>query len=269
MFGLTTTRRLRAAEQELELEASAHWSTQQDLATANEALVDAYSTVITERAQAERDHSHYCDRLTRALRACARYRTQLPPAPKRHDEPDKLWSLIDWSLWGSGMGDTFREQLADQFIAAITPEQHKQALELIRWWTEDRGRTPLGRLRYEDQQRRLHRALRGVARWRTQASAEHRAVHLLAEQLLDATSGTSPSARDALGLDPASPWQRAVDALNALVDAVGVPHIWAQGIEAGVGTERIDWNRDTGRWELRGVTPAPVEALGPAEVPGA
>ncbi|MFE2323621.1 hypothetical protein ACFXD5_06805 [Streptomyces sp. NPDC059385] len=101
-------------------------------------------------------------------------------------EHSELWSLIDWSLWGSGMGDTFRETLADQFIAAITPEQHQQALELIRWWTEDRGREPLGRRRYEDQQRRLKRALRACARYRTAAVVDRKCFDELAARYWDA-----------------------------------------------------------------------------------
>ncbi|THA82768.1 hypothetical protein [Streptomyces sp. A0592] len=94
---------------------------------------------------------------------------QEPEAARAAEAPiahsDELWSLIDWSLWGSGMGDTFREALADQFIRAITPQQHEQALRLIQAWT-DSGRGPLGRRRYEDQQARLHRALRACARYR-------------------------------------------------------------------------------------------------------
>lgn len=124
-------------------------------------------------------------------------------------EHTELWSLIDWSLWGSGMGDTFREQLADQFIAAITPEQHAQALELIRWWTEDRGREPLGRRRYEDQQRRLHRALRACARYRADLAIEKRVIRHLGNQLLDATGYQGepllPAARTLLDLDQEDP----------------------------------------------------------------
>lgn len=121
------------------------------------------------------------------------------------EHPDELWSLIDWSLWGSGMGDVFREQLADQFIAALTPEQHTQALELIRWWTEDRGREPLGRRRYEDQQRRLRRALRAVATLRAEAAVQRRVVDRMTDQLLDATGHIGEplvaAARVTLGLD--------------------------------------------------------------------
>ncbi|MGW6395437.1 hypothetical protein ACWFR1_34215 [Streptomyces sp. NPDC055103] len=128
-------------------------------------------------------------------------REQHPTVEVEHTE---LWSLIDWSLWGSGMGDVFREQLADQFIAAITPEQHDQALRLIEAWTES-GHLPLGRRCYEDQQQRLHRALRAVARERRQSVAYRRTIDRLTDQLLDATGNQGepllPEARRVLDLD--------------------------------------------------------------------
>lgn len=119
-------------------------------------------------------------------------------------ERTELWHLIDWSLWGSGMGDVFREQLADQFLAAITPEQHGQALKLIHAW-EDNGHIPTGRRNYEDQQRRLHRALRAVAALRAEAAVQRRVTRHLTDQLLDATGHIGepllPAARVTLGLD--------------------------------------------------------------------
>ncbi|MFD4275069.1 hypothetical protein R2B67_18005 [Streptomyces cyaneofuscatus] len=93
------------------------------------------------------------------------------------------------------MGDTFRERLADTFLQAITPKDHAQALELLRWWSEDRGREPLGRRRYADLKRRLDRALSNVVRWRTAAHNARRTADSLAEQLLTATSGHLPAAR--------------------------------------------------------------------------
>jgi hypothetical protein len=270
MFGLTTTRRTRAAElrarratsdadrrdillgrfrrqAEADRKRIAHLHARLD--ANSELLVSALSEAMTERARATKTTDVYQRRLLRALRACARYRAQLPQdRPVQH--PDELWSLIDWSLWGSGMGDTFREQLADQFIAAITPEQHRQALDLIRWWTEDRGREPLGRRRYEEQQERLHRALRAVARWRAEAAREHRALRFLAEQLLDATSGESASARHTLGLT-VTPWERAVEGLNALTTAGISFHVEPDGhISNPFGDEHIEWDHATQRWRL-------------------
>lgn len=64
-------------------------------------------------------------------------------------ERGELWSLLDWTFWGSGMGDVFREPLADTMLAAITPEQRAQAESLMQSW-HDSGRQPLGRRLYEE-----------------------------------------------------------------------------------------------------------------------
>lgn len=48
-----------------------------------------------------------------------------------------------------------------------------------------------------------------------------------------------------------SPWQRAVDGLNALVDADIPVHIEPDGhISNPCGDEHIEWNRETSRWQL-------------------
>jgi hypothetical protein len=67
------------------------------------------------------------------------------PRPERGE----LWSLLDWTFWGSGMGDVFRMPLADTMLAAITPEQREQAEQLMEAWHAS-GRKPLGRRRYEE-----------------------------------------------------------------------------------------------------------------------
>ncbi|WP_030847448.1 hypothetical protein [Streptomyces griseus] len=217
MFGLTTTRRLRAAKLKI-------LGLQTPLGFARgfrQAGDDA-------RRRAEQDLADEIDaHLATIRRVLADGQAATEPRPIKH--PDKLWSLIDWTLWGSGMGDTFREHLADTFIQAITPEDHAQALELIRWWTEDRRREPLGRRRYEDLKRRLHRALANVVRWRTEAHRARREARLLAEQLLNATSGQSTAARQTLGLPETGPWERAADGLNAIVDSQSPVHIEPNG----------------------------------------
>ncbi|MFJ2292135.1 hypothetical protein ACIOG7_10540 [Streptomyces sp. NPDC087894] len=164
MFGLTTRRRLRE-------EVDAHLVTirrmiqaEADRTEAQRTLsdeIDAHINTLRARHTAE-------DALAAEQRASRLLAEQLltTATPRPIEHPDELWSLIDWTLWGSGMGDTFRERLADTFLQAITPEDHEQALELIRWWTVDRGREPLGRRRYEDLNRRLDRALANVVRWR-------------------------------------------------------------------------------------------------------
>ncbi|GGZ51555.1 hypothetical protein [Streptomyces rubiginosohelvolus] len=232
MFGLTTTRRLRE-------EIDAHVVTSRRMITAWD-----------DRDTAQKALNDEIDAHLATIRASlAAEQAAADPRPIEH--PDELWSLIDWSLWGSGMGDTFRERLADTFLQAITPEDHAQALELIRWWTEDRGREPLGRRRYEDLKRRLHRALANVVRWRTEAHRARREARLLAEQLLNATSSQSTAARKVLGLPDEGPWQRAVDGLNALVDAEIPFCIEPDGRIAGlIGDERIEWDSEAGRWRL-------------------
>ncbi|MCX4540464.1 hypothetical protein [Streptomyces sp. NBC_01565] len=127
------------------------------------------------------------------------------------EHPDELWSLIDWSLWGSGMGDTFRNKLANRFIRAITPAQHEQALGLIQAWT-DSGRLPLGRRRYEDQQARLHRALRACARYRRDEAALARHAVALQQRLDHAVGLDSPA------LDAGARWQeRRLDKVKGVV----------------------------------------------------
>ncbi|MCM2394372.1 hypothetical protein [Streptomyces albipurpureus] len=166
------------------------------------------------------------------------------------EHPDELWSLIDWSLWASGMGDAFREQLADALFSAITPEQHQTALRLIQAWT-DSGREPIGRRKYENLRARLSRAVRGADRWRKEAHRQTRSAHVLAEQLLQATSGHSAGARRTLGLPEDGPWERAVEGLNALVDADIPFHIEPDGhISNTSGDEHIEWDRKANRWRL-------------------
>lgn len=168
MFGLTTTRRLRAAQHELELEAAAHWKTQRDLAAANTAFEHVTITAV-------RDRHHRRYRIAQLLARCAQYRTHL-----RHE--------------------------------------------------------------------------RGT-------------VRVLAEQLLDATSGRNPAARAALGLATTTPWERAVEGLNALVDA-GVA-VDRSSILRLDGPERIEWDYMARRWHLVTDTApdfAPLDDA-PGEVP--
>ncbi|MGW6461456.1 hypothetical protein ACWF94_36940, partial [Streptomyces sp. NPDC055078] len=100
-------------------------------------------------------------------------------------------------------------------------------------------------------QRRLTRALRGADRWRKQADQEHRTVVALGEQLLTATSGHNTAARAATNLPEAGPWERAVDGLNALVDAEIPFHVEPDGhISNSSGDEHIEWDRTANRWRL-------------------
>jgi len=91
----------------------------------------------------------------------------LPPAepasePAPEPERGELWSLLEWTFWGSGMGDVFREPLADTMLAAISPEQRAQAEQLMEAWHAS-GREPLGRRRYEELSAELKKAREDLA----------------------------------------------------------------------------------------------------------
>ncbi|MER7807884.1 hypothetical protein [Streptomyces sp900116325] len=80
---------------------------------------------------------------------------------------------------------------------------------------------------------------------------ERRITRLLAEQLLDATGSYPTAARTALGLLPAGPWERALEGLNALVDAGVLFHVEPDGhISNSTGDEHIAWDRAAQRWRL-------------------
>lgn len=82
-------------------------------------------------------------------------------------------------------------------------------------------------------------------------ATEQRTTRLLAEQLLVATSEKNPAARAALGLPEEGPWDRAVEGLNALVDADIAFHIEPDGhISNPLGDEHIEWDREANRWRL-------------------
>ncbi|MEV0090403.1 hypothetical protein [Streptomyces sp. NPDC050738] len=124
---------------------------------------------------------------TRRLRAAeARLTEHLTTSPHPVDRTDELWSLLDWSLWGSGIGDVLREQIASAALAGITPTQHDRALHIIATWHETHQ--PVGRRAYEQQNKRLRSARLGADRWRKEAAAERHRAHLLAEQLVTCTT---------------------------------------------------------------------------------
>jgi hypothetical protein len=62
---------------------------------------------------------------------------------------DEVWSALDWTLWAHGIGDAAREPMADAMLAALSDEQHQQALELFAHWKarRDHPSTPYIELR--------------------------------------------------------------------------------------------------------------------------
>ncbi|MFE2912856.1 hypothetical protein [Kitasatospora indigofera] len=97
-------------------------------------------------------------------------RNTAPAEPIR----DELSRHLDWSFWGTGMADTFREPLAESMLAGITPEQRQQANDLITRWRDHREF--VGRDLYEAQKAELDAA-------RAELAATVEAGHLLAEQV--------------------------------------------------------------------------------------
>jgi hypothetical protein len=69
----------------------------------------------------------------------------------------KLWSLLDWSFWGAGLGDTFREPLADTMLAAIPAETIAHAEAIMAEFIERRNIAKTGVTIYQEQRDELER----------------------------------------------------------------------------------------------------------------
>lgn len=55
------------------------------------------------------------------------------------EHAEDLWSALDWTLWGHGLGNVLRERMADTMLAALPAADLDQALQLMRVWKERRG----------------------------------------------------------------------------------------------------------------------------------
>lgn len=55
------------------------------------------------------------------------------------ERAEDLWSSLDWTLWGHGLGDVLRERMADTMLAALPAADLDQALQLMQAWKERRG----------------------------------------------------------------------------------------------------------------------------------
>ncbi|MFE3371216.1 hypothetical protein ACFXOK_16640 [Streptomyces sp. NPDC059173] len=150
--------------------------------------------------------------------------------------------------------DTAQKALSDEIDAHLATIRQRLTAEQQ---LADQATSHREALNHQASSHATHAAviLRDAAKIRSQLeaslAAERRTVTSLAEQLLIATSGQSTAARRALGLPETGPWQRALDGLNALVDAQIPFHIEPDGhIANSSGDEHIEWDRKAGRWRL-------------------
>lgn len=72
-------------------------------------------------------------------------------------ERGKLWSLLDWSFWGAGMADTFREPLTDTMLAAIPADVRAQAEAIMADFIKRREITKTGVDVYQEQREKVER----------------------------------------------------------------------------------------------------------------
>ncbi len=88
----------------------------------------------------------------------------LGPLPdSQRPEHGPLWSLLDWSLWGAGMGDLFREALADRMLAAIPKRGRAHAEALMAEFIERRRIEKTGVTVYQEQRNEVERLRARVA----------------------------------------------------------------------------------------------------------
>ncbi|MEU3851786.1 hypothetical protein [Streptomyces sp. NPDC029554] len=82
----------------------------------------------------------------------------LGPLPDGYESSHgPLWSLLDWSLWGAGMGDQFREALADRMVAAIPADGVVHAEALMAEFIRRRQIEKTGVTIYQEQRDELER----------------------------------------------------------------------------------------------------------------
>ncbi|KFG08133.1 hypothetical protein [Streptomyces scabiei] len=142
----------------------------------------------TIRARWERDVES--DPQTEAAQALedAGLLTDGPAVAARESESQEprrgpLWSLLEWSFWGAGMGDVFRLPLADTMLAAISPETQAQAEQIMADFTERRKIEKTGVTVYQEQRDELERLRSEVAALRAERHSTNESLSKAAEQL--------------------------------------------------------------------------------------
>lgn len=102
----------------------------------------------------------------------------LGPLPEPHESAHgPLWSLLDWSFWGAGMGDVFREALADRMIAAIPARGVEHAEALMAEFIRRRQIEKTGVTVYQEQRDQLKRLRAQVAELESMVDTA-RAMHV-------------------------------------------------------------------------------------------
>lgn len=54
----------------------------------------------------------------------------------------RLWTMLDWALWGHGVGDELRERAATLMVDALPAPMRVQLVGLFEWWRGRRGGVP-------------------------------------------------------------------------------------------------------------------------------
>jgi DNA repair exonuclease SbcCD ATPase subunit len=106
------------------------------------------------------DRSEKASALIDAFAAEARVHSAEPREAPAHG---KLWSLLDWSFWGAGMGDVFRMPLADRMLAAVPAETIAQAEAVMADFIERRNIEKTGVTIYQEQRDELKQARARIA----------------------------------------------------------------------------------------------------------
>lgn len=105
---------------------------------------------------------------------------QIENEPTRHG---KLWSLLDWSFWGAGMGDTFREPLADRMLTAVPAETIAQAEQIMAEFIERRKIEKTGVTVWQEQRAELEQARARIAELEAELAKYVGAEPTIAEEM--------------------------------------------------------------------------------------
>jgi hypothetical protein len=108
----------------------------------------------------------------------------LGPLPESQESGHgPLWSLLDWSFWGAGMGDIFREALADRMVAAIPAQGVEHAEAIMAEFIRRRQIEKTGVTVYQEQRDELERLRARVAELEALATADRAEILAEAELL--------------------------------------------------------------------------------------